>query len=561
MSKNSKVKRKVSFKKFVQSFEELDQIKIAQAIDESNTQKSFEELLLNMNIVNEAQLAELLSIYTDIEIISLQNIHIDEKLASLIPKEYAQKNQIFPIKRLQQSIQIAFFNPLSKSLLNDIRMMTQLKVIPYIAGRQEIQNAIFNGYPKMRELESLMSNNLSVNTEPEIPLSLTKEDDAPVVKIVNSIIEDAVDRRASDIHFDPQEDRLIVRIRVDGLLSELMQLDKNIQGMIVSRIKVMSELDIAETRLPQDGKTRIRTGNRRLDLRVSCLPTVHGEKIVIRVSDLSMGIRSLEQLSLSDKNYRKIKNSVYAPHGLVLVTGPTGSGKSSTLYSILNEVNTTETNIITVEDPVEQQIEGINQVQVNQSIGLTFAAGLRTILRQDPNVIMVGEIRDAETAEMAIRASMTGHLVLSTLHTNNAVDTVIRLIDMGVDSFLVATSLSVVIAQRLVRRVCSACAKKVPVKENEKKLLNNYNLDADFFVEGDGCSVCNNTGYSGRIPIHEVLEVNPEISKKIISHNSSESLKESAAANGMVSMFRDGLNKVIEGQTTLKELYQVVEEG
>jgi type IV pilus assembly protein PilB len=382
------------------------------------------------------------------------------------------------------------------------------------------------------------------------------DEDSPVVRMVNQIITQAVQQRASDIHIDPQSDGLRVRYRIDGVLRTERTLPKHMMGVIAARIKVLSKMNIAERRVPQDGRFHMEVDLRTVDVRVSTLPTAHGEKIVMRVLDVKTAINDLEKLGFQQENLEKFQRLIKLTHGIILITGPTGSGKTSTLYAALNRINNDEVNIITVEDPIEYQVEGINQVQVNPTTGMTFAAGLRAILRQDPNVIMVGEIRDVETAEIAVRAALTGHLVFSTLHTNDAVATITRLIDMGIEPFLVGSSVVGVVAQRLVRRICSDCAQPYSPRPEEAELLLARGLDTTNLRIGVGCSSCGRTGYRGRVAIQELLVMDDKLRRMIMEKRPDSEYREHAIQRGMKTMFDDGLSKVASGVTTFAEVYR-----
>lgn len=381
----------------------------------------------------------------------------------------------------------------------------------------------------------------------------------PVVEIVNELLVDASKRGASDIHLDPHEDYMKIRIRIDGNLIDYAEVPNAIRKNLITRIKIISGMNITESRLPQDGAIKDTLKDVNLDLRVSCLPTNLGEKIVIRILDYSLSLSGLEHLGFSEKNYHKVLKMISAPNGIILVTGATGSGKSTTVYSILQRLNREETNIITVEDPIEMNIDGINQVQTNSEIGLTFASALRSILRQDPNIIMIGEIRDTETAQIAVRASITGHLVLSTLHTNDSLTTIERLVDMGVEKYLLSSSLTGIISQKLARKLCPDCRKERPTNEYEKKLFKKVlNKTVDSIYTAEGCEKCNN-GYLGRIAIHEVLIINEDIKEAISNNLDREKLRELVYNADVSTLLQDGLEKVITGQTTVEELLKIIE--
>lgn len=483
---------------------------------------------------------------------------LDKQLLELIPRSFAKEYSVFPVKRQRNRLTVAMGNPGDYAVLNELRLITGLLIEPVKANEADIQQLIVRDYPSDINIDGLFEADMPELTGTAIHES--GNDDSPIIKLVSTLLQDAIDRRASDIHFDPQEKYLAVRIRTDGEMKELKILPKNVQSAVTSRVKIISSLDITETRVPQDGRAMLKNGHKIIDLRVSVLPTIHGEKIVIRVLDRSIGIRKLEDFKFDPKMLADFRKLLKQPHGILLVTGPTGSGKSSTLYAALGELNQPNVNIITVEDPVEYQLEGINQVAVNSSIGLSFASGLRSILRQDPNIVMVGEIRDGETAEIAIRASMTGHLVLSTLHTNDSVSTVNRLVDMGVDSFLVANSLAGVLAQRLVRTICSSCKTEERITSREAVFLEEYNLHATRLAKGAGCAKCGYTGYQGRMAVQELLVVTPEMRRMITRQATNDELQEYVQKLGMKFLINDGLAKVMAGYTTIDEVLKVAVE-
>lgn len=488
----------------------------------------------------------------------LFNAVLDKHLLELIPRSFAKQYNVFPLKQEEDRLTVAMSQPKNFSVLNELRIITGLMIEPVQVDQGDIQQLIVRDYPSDLNIEQLFAG--QEFEQAAVVQSGLGNEDSPVIKTVNALLQDAVDRRASDIHFDPQEKYLAVRIRVDGEMRELKRLPKNSQQAVTSRLKIISSLDITETRLPQDGRAMLSNGGRVVDLRVSILPTIHGEKIVIRILDRTIGIRSLDEFKFEETLLQNFRKLLKQPHGIILVTGPTGSGKSSTLYAALQELNTSEVNIITVEDPVEFQLEGINQVAVNSSIGLTFASGLRSILRQDPNIVMVGEIRDKETAEIAIRASMTGHLVLSTLHTNDSVGTINRLIDMEVDSFLVANALEGVLAQRLVKKVCTSCKTKVKVTDQERIFLEEHGCFETTLTKGKGCAKCGYSGYQGRIAIQELLMMTAELRRMVTNQATNDDLFHYVTEQTMRFLIDDGLDKIRAGETTVEELVKVVAE-
>ncbi len=480
-----------------------------------------------------------------------------KQLISRIPTDFLKKHQILPLEGGSNGIiRVGITGPRGMEMLEDIRLMLQADVRPVILSNEEIEEG----------LRSLMGERLGESDEEE-SLILSEDEsqdllsvsrDAPIISLVNSLFLKAVSTRASDIHIEPYEKEAKVRMRIDGILHEILTLSRTRFTSVTARIKVMSKLNLAESRLPQDGRIRLRAGDKTIDVRVSTVPTLFGERIVMRLLDMTQRILTLEEVGLLDEQFDKVGGLIKNPYGLILVTGPTGSGKSTTLYAVLQEVHTPQRNVITIEDPVEYQISGIGQIQVNPRIGLSFANGLRSILRQDPDVVMVGEIRDEETADIAIHASLTGHLVLSTLHTNDAPTGVTRLMDMGVQGYLISSSLLGVVAQRLVRRLCPHC--KQPYTPDAQQLVR-LNIDprkvasASFFQPG-GCQRCINTGYYGRTGIFEVLTVDEDMRSLITRSGETVKIRQLAIQKGMSSLQKDGINKAIRGITSLEEVLQ-----
>ena len=440
------------------------------------------------------------------------------------------------------------------SAIDDLRLSTGFQIETAIATKDDILRAINKYYDIDEGFEELFGNLPEAEAENEENMN---DQDSPIVRLVNQLLSNAVAMKASDIHFDPHETKVVIRYRVDGMLRTERVLPKHMQSLLTARIKIMSNLDITEHRIPQDGRIKINLDFHPIDLRVSTLPTVYGEKIVMRILDLGSSLNDINKLGFNKLNLKRFNDLIEKPIGIVLITGPTGSGKSSTLYAALNKLNSEEVNIITIEDPVEYQVEGINQIQVNSNVGMTFAAGLRSILRQDPNIIMVGEIRDKETAEIAVRASLTGHLVLSTLHTNDSIGTITRLTDMGVEPFLVASSLTGIVAQRLVRRVCRDCAEEQAPEKREIEIFAKRGMKIDKVIRGRGCSSCNMTGYKGRIAIHEVLVINDEMRRVIMNGDSFNKLRDLAIKEKTIFLIDDGLLKVKQGITTIEEVLRV----
>ena len=509
--------------------------------------------------------------------INLEYFEADSSVIRLIPMETALKYQVFPLSRVGASLTLAMADPANVYAMDDIKFMTGLNIEPVVASEASVAEAIKKNYgsieeqERKKEIEDLVSfiddgqtEGVEVEAEDESALNLAAleraAEEAPVIKLVNYILKDAVERGASDIHLEPYEKEYRVRYRIDGVLQNVMQPPVKLRDAMISRIKIMAKLDISEKRLPQDGRIMIRIVHnnlkKQLDFRVSVLPTLHGEKIVMRLLDKENLRLDMTRLGFEKEPLEKFQRAIFKPYGMVLVTGPTGSGKTNTLYSSIAQLNKPDINIMTAEDPVEFQLPGINQVQMKEQIGLNFAAALRSFLRQDPNIIMVGEIRDFETAEIAIKAALTGHLVLSTLHTNDAPSTISRLMNMGIEPFLVATSVHLICAQRLARRICPNC--KV-----EEKVRHQVLVDAGFTPEeakslkvyrGDGCPSCNSRGYKGRVGLYEVLEVTDELRELILVGASALELRKKAVEQGMITLRRSGLMKVAEGVTTLEEV-------
>ena len=528
-----------------------------QLIHTLNTKSPDEKLgdaLLREGFITEQQLIEVLEFQLGIPHININQYPIDQEVVQLVPKELAKRHYIMPIRKDKNKLLVAMADPMDYFAIEEIRMATGYQIEPAIATKDELYRTITKFYDLQESMEEIMGE--FAPDEPVEDEQVTR-DDSPVVRLVNQIIANGLAQRASDIHFDPQENDLRVRYRVDGFLRTERTLPKHMQSVIIARIKIMANLNITESRLPQDGRIKTTINFRPVDIRVSTLPTIYGEKVVMRLLDLSNAINSMEKIGFTDENSQIFSSLLKKPNGIILITGPTGSGKSSTLYAALNQLNSEDVNIITVEDPVEYQLEGINQIQVKEEVGLTFASGLRSILRQDPDIVMIGEIRDTETAEVATRASLTGHLVLSTLHTNSAIEALSRLNDMGIEPFLVSSSIVGIVAQRLVRRVCRDCGQVVPANEREKEIFANRGLTIETVRRGQGCGSCNNTGYRGRIAIHEILTIDEEIRQLILSKSPMSQIRNHARENGMKFLVDDGLLKVKEGLTTTEEVLRV----
>jgi type IV pilus assembly protein PilB len=554
--------------------------------------------LVKMGLVSDDMITAVLSRQYGVPSVNLELFDIDESVIRLIPREVAEKYSVLPLSRVGATLTLAMVDPTNVFAMDDIKFMTGLNIEPVVVSEASVHEAIPKYYSQSREIElaqsfeeevsdngageshydSLPDSTMTLDSldfeadgaaglevieeNDEIDLSnLTRmSEDAPVVRLVNVLLADALQRSASDIHVEPYEKEMRIRFRIDGVLYDVMHPPLRLRDALISRIKIMSKLDISEKRLPQDGRIKIKLKahgrSRELDFRVSTLPTLFGEKVVLRLLDKERLMLDMTKLGFESESLVKFQRNISKPYGMVLVTGPTGSGKTNTLYSALQTLNTSETNIMTAEDPVEFNLPGINQVQMKEQIGLNFAAALRSFLRQDPNIILVGEVRDFETAEIAIKAALTGHLVLSTLHTNDAPSTISRLMNMGIEPFLVATSVNLIQAQRLIRRICKDCRAEHPLppealtevgfSPEEAKQLKTY--------KGSGCKTCNNTGYKGRIGLYEVMEVTDEIRELILIGASSLELRKRAVEDGMITLRESGLQKIKNGVTTLEEV-------
>lgn len=513
------------------------------------------DVLISQGYITQQQFIEVLEFQLGIPHVQLYRQKIEQKVINLIPQKLAEQHCVIPIRVEGNKMVLAMADPLDYFAIDEIRMATGMRVEPVIASKDELLRGIKRFYGLQETIEQINQNLQAREIAEEAPEP--EEEDSPVVKTVNQIIVQAVQLGASDIHIDPQEDSVRIRYRVDGVMRTERTLPPNMHSVIVARVKIMANLNVAERRVPQDGRVEMDIEFRKVDIRISTLPTIHGEKVVMRVLDLGNSLTEVEKLGLSEHNLQLFLKGIESSHGVVLITGPTGSGKTTTLYSALSRLNKDEVNIITVEDPVEYQLQGINQVQVNTVTGLTFARGLRSILRQDPNIIMVGEIRDAETAEIAIRAAMTGHLVLSTLHTNSAVNSISRLIDMGIEPFLISTAITCIVAQRLVRRVCPNCSTPYEPNSEEQALLKQNDIHTYQLRKGRGCGECARTGYKGRMAIHEILLVDDTLRSMILQKRPDNEYRDYATQHGLILMLKDGLIKAAAGETTITEIFRV----
>jgi type IV pilus assembly protein PilB len=540
--------------------------------EQKKTGEKIGATLISLGYVEADTLVNFLSKQFKIPPVRLDDIKADQSLIGLINAELANRYEVFPIKKIGKTLYLAMSNPSDIYAIEDISFNTGLDILPRVASALDIKKLLNQYYPVSKEISSIREFEEELGLEDEFELvdaDLMDEEEqvdisaleasgksAPVIKLVNFLITDAVKRGASDIHIEPYEKLFRVRFRVDGVLQEVMSPPLRMKAAIVSRVKIMSSLDISERRIPQDGRINVRVGEKLIDLRVSIVPTVYGEKVVMRILDKSALMLDMKDLGFEEDSLRKFIEAIEQPYGIVLVTGPTGSGKSTTLYSALSRLNTNEVQIITAEDPIEYNLKGINQVQVNEEIGFTFAFALRAFLRQSPNIIMVGEIRDNETAEIAVRAALTGHLVLSTIHTNDAPSTINRLIDMGIKPFMVAASLNLIQAQRLVRKICKECKEEI---DPDPVLMREANIDPGAFdgkkvFVGKGCARCNQSGYKGRIAITEVLPVTPGIRDMVLMNASAATIREQAKKEGLNTLRDDAIVKVRNGVTTLEEV-------
>jgi type IV pilus assembly protein PilB len=551
--------------------------------------------LVKLGLVSDDTITAVLSRQYGIPSVNLDLFNIEESVLRLIPQEVAQKYSVLPLSRVGATLTLAMVDPTNVFAMDDIKFMTGLNVEPVVVAEASVQTAIAKYYSTSREIElasvtpdltvegngngfsqaDLVSlDNLDFDQESlasevevfedneEIDLSslARMSEDAPVVRLVNVLLVDALQRSASDIHVEPYEKELRIRFRIDGVLYDVMHPPLKMRDALISRIKIMSKLDISEKRLPQDGRIKVRvkveSRSRELDFRVSTLPTLFGEKVVLRLLDKENLMLDMTNLGFEPDSLVKFQRNISKPYGMVLVTGPTGSGKTNTLYSALQSLNTVDTNIMTAEDPVEFNLPGVNQVQMKEQIGLNFAAALRSFLRQDPNIVLVGEIRDFETAEIAIKAALTGHLVLSTLHTNDAPSTISRLMNMGVEPFLVATSVNLIQAQRLIRRICKDCKKEHPTPNEALVEIGFSSEEAGKMktYKGKGCPTCNDTGYKGRIGLYEVMEVTDEVRELILIGASALELRKKSIEDGMITLRESGLQKIRNGITTIEEV-------
>lgn len=556
----------------------ISQEQLEQAVNHQNTEGGrLGYALIKLGIVEEDEITQFLSKQYGVPAIKLSNLQVDGSIIKLVPSDVAQKYQVLPISRHGATLTLAMTDPTNVFAMDDIKFMTGYNVEPVVASELALKESIEKYYGsntgielkkimddmQIQEEETFEDSDLEVIEEEEeldVNTLESSSEDAPVVKLVNIILTEAVKKGASDIHIEPYEKEFRIRYRIDGTLHEQMTPPLKMRDAIISRIKILSKLDISEKRLPQDGRIKLKMNldgrKKELDYRVSVLPTLFGEKVVLRLLDSDNLMLDMTKLGFEQHSLDIFLRSVDRPWGMVLVTGPTGSGKTNTLYSAIQRLNTPDTNIMTAEDPVEFNMAGINQVQVRENIGLNFAAALRSFLRQDPNTILVGEIRDFETAEISIKASLTGHLVLSTLHTNDAPSTISRLMNMGIEPFLVATSVHCILAQRLARRVCKECKSpiEVPVQALIDIGMTKEEAENAKIEEGSGCSICNGTGNKGRVGLFEVLEVTDPIKDLVLTGANSFEIKDEAVKQGMITLRRSGIHKILNGQCSIEEV-------
>lgn len=554
----------ILFKEGLLTQDQLSAIKL----ENINSGQPVEKILIQHNIVPLEKITEAKAQILNVPYIKIEGMPIAADVLNQIPEPAARRYSIIPFDRRGDELLVAMADPLDIQISQFIEKRTGLRVKPYLAQADDILKAISDQYAQnlTTEVTSALKEVAAVRPSEEAQSGPEILREAPVSNIIDQLLEYAIKNRASDIHIEPQENRTRVRYRIDGILQEKILLPKGVHDALVSRTKILSVLKIDEKRLPQDGRFTFTYGQNIVDLRVSTVPTVFGEKVVLRLLPKSSGAPSLLELGLRGVSLKALESQLTRTHGIILICGPTGSGKTTTLYSILSKISTSKVNVVTIEDPVEYQITGVNQVQVNTGVGLTFASALRSFLRQDPNIIMVGEIRDTETADLAIQAALTGHQVFSTIHTNSASGAPPRLLDMGVEPFLLTSSLNAVVGQRVIRKIDTHCRVEfnasAEVISNIKQILGKFSPQSSNIklYQGKGCSFCGNTGYLGRIGIYEVLSLTDRISKLVLEHASSGAIEEVATEEGMITMMQDGYMKILEGITTLEEVLRVAQD-
>lgn len=576
------VEKRLTFEDFLVADKYITKKQLADIhLEQAKTKQSFEETLFSLKILDEEKLTRVRAIFFHLPYVDLRNFTMPKDALGMVSRETLENYRFIPFTKQQNTLRVALTNPTDLRALEALEFLAQrnkFRIELFLTSETSFEEAL----RKTRTITTEVGEALEVMRQTEEPqvvkidtpvMSKKLAAEPPITKIVDVIIKHAITGRASDIHIEPQENDLRIRYRIDGILHSSLVVPKIVHPAIVSRIKILSNLKIDEQRLPQDGRFHMNIDKHSIDFRVSTLPTVNGEKVVMRILDKSGGVPTLEELGMVGMKLSRLTENITKAHGMFLVTGPTGSGKSTTLYAVLNILNKIGVNIVTLEDPVEYFIDGVNQSQINPDIGLTFASGLRSILRQDPNIIMVGEIRDKETAELGVHSALTGHLVFSTLHTNDAVGAIPRLLDMGVEAFLLTASVNAVMAQRLVRRICQSCKKEVSqVPAEVKKLIvdelkdipkeESVGLDMKNvkMFAGTGCKICAGSGYMGRIAIFEILPLSEGIKNLILDHQSAMKVRDLARSEGMISMKQDGWIKVMKGQTTIEEVIRVTKE-
>jgi len=537
-------------------------------LEQKNSGMRLGYTLVKLGFIEETEVSKMLARQYRMPAVDLSRFEVDAKILKLIPPDIATKHTVLPLKREGRTLTVAIADPNNVSAIEDIKFITRCDVFPVIAGEYTLRNAIERYYQQsdaqlqtlLKSVEAAEDLEVVEDEQDEDVKAQDLADDAPVVKLINGLLTDAVKRGASDIHIEPFEHEMRVRYRVDGALHEVMKPPVKMRAALTSRVKIMAQLNIAERRVPQDGRIKLKMGSRVIDFRVSTLPVLFGEKIVLRILDKGNLTLDLKTFGFEPKSEENLLKAILNPYGMVLVTGPTGSGKTTTLYSALSRINQIDVNIMTAEDPVEYNLLGINQVLVRNEVGMTFAAALKAFLRQDPNIILVGEIRDFETAEIAVKASLTGHLVLSTLHTNDAPSTITRMVDMGIEPFNVASAVNLIVAQRLVRRVCKECKQQHEYTPEEMHAFAIDKKEGPFF-KGAGCDTCVGTGYKGRQGLYEVMALTSPLRREILKGASTEELRDLAVKEGMLTLRMDGMLKVKKGVTTLEEVVKETAAG
>jgi type IV pilus assembly protein PilB len=559
IKEKKKISREGGFGQYLNSRGIINSIQLFQVLEEQEqTGKRLGEILVKQGFLAQNEMMDLLSEYLGVPKVDLAQVEIDQGIVSIISEEIAWRYLLIPVSLVEGILYVAMADPLNHRAVDDLRILTGYGVQPFLASEVEVEAAIRKYLTVEKSIAelALVQEELSEKSfgRPFNDNSMEEGNDAPTIRLVDSLLRDAVAQGASDIHWEPGEAALRVRYRMDGKLETKQSFPLHVAHNLIARIKIISRLDVSERRLPQDGRTKLYVNGKNIDLRVSCLPTVYGEKVVVRILNPDTAQRSLEALGMRQDVETGIRQLISQPYGIILVVGPTGSGKTTTLYALLQELASDSLNIVSIEDPVEYQLPGVVSVQVHAKIGLTFAQGLRSILRQDPDVIMIGEIRDEETARIAIAAALTGHLVLSTLHTNTAAEAITRLLDMGIEPYLLAAVIRGVLSQRLVRRLCEHCKKSYTINRKEQRVMDLPN-DFEQAFQAVGCSHCRHTGYSGRIGLHELLVYNQDIKNLVLENKSSQLIEKAALNAGMLPLRLDGYLKVKNGLTSLEEVW------